>query len=78
MYINTVLAIFIKWQMQNNHFNTNKMKRIKILLAVCILLTSPAFSQNLKVAVAANLQAVIKVLQSDFKSKTGADSRLIG
>lgn len=47
------------------------MKRIKILLAVCLFLGSPAFGQNLKVAAAANLQSVIKALQSDFKSKTG-------
>jgi molybdate transport system substrate-binding protein len=47
------------------------MKQIKILIAACLLLISPAFGQNLKVAVAANLQAVIKVLQRDFKSKTG-------
>ncbi|ASU32219.1 molybdate ABC transporter substrate-binding protein [Mucilaginibacter xinganensis] len=47
------------------------MKRVKILLAACLFLVSPVFAQNLKVAVAANLQAVIKVLQSDFKSKTG-------
>jgi molybdate transport system substrate-binding protein len=47
------------------------MKQIKILIAAGLLLISPAFGQNLKVAVAANLQAVIKVLQSNFKSKTG-------
>jgi molybdate transport system substrate-binding protein len=57
--------------MRGKHFNTNNMKRIKILVAACLFLISPAFAQNLKVAVAANLQAVIKVLQSDFKSKTG-------
>ena len=47
------------------------MKRIKILTAACLLLTAPAFAQNLKVAVAANLQSVIKVLEKDFKQKTG-------
>ncbi|MDP9079814.1 MAG: molybdate ABC transporter substrate-binding protein [Bacteroidota bacterium] len=47
------------------------MKQIKILIVACFILISPVFGQNLKVAVAANLQAVIKVLQSDFKSKTG-------
>ncbi|MDB5091332.1 MAG: molybdate transport system substrate-binding protein [Mucilaginibacter sp.] len=57
--------------MRSKHFNTNNMKRIKILIAACIFCISPAFAQNLKVAVAANLQSVIKVLQSDFKSKTG-------
>jgi len=31
------------------------------------------FAQNLKIAVAANLQPVIKALQKDFKQKTGMD-----
>jgi molybdate transport system substrate-binding protein len=57
--------------MQGKQISTNVMKRIKILLAACMFITSPAFAQNLKVAVAANLQAVIKVLQRDFKNKTG-------
>jgi len=47
------------------------MKRIKILIAACLLFVSPCFAQNLKVAVAANLQSVIKVLGQDFKQKTG-------
>ena len=47
------------------------MKHIKILIAACLLLISPVFAQNLKVAVAANLQSVIKVLGQDFKQKTG-------
>ncbi|RKR82963.1 molybdate transport system substrate-binding protein [Mucilaginibacter gracilis] len=38
---------------------------------LCIALHISAFSQSLKVAVAANLQSVIKVLDADFKSKTG-------
>jgi molybdate transport system substrate-binding protein len=57
--------------LHGNQLNTNAMKSIKILLAASLFLYSPAFSQNLKVAVAANLQAVIKILKSDFKSKTG-------
>src|ERR1700728_3226884 len=47
------------------------MKRIKILIAVCLFFATPVFAQNLKVAVAANLQSVIKVLGQDFKQKTG-------
>jgi molybdate transport system substrate-binding protein len=47
------------------------MKHIKILIAACLLLSTPIFAQNLKVAVAANLQSVIKVLGQDFKQKTG-------
>ncbi|HEY4327091.1 MAG TPA: molybdate ABC transporter substrate-binding protein [Mucilaginibacter sp.] len=47
------------------------MKRVKFLIAFYLLATSAAFAQNLKVAVAANLQSVIKVLGQDFKQKTG-------
>lgn len=47
------------------------MKRIKIFIAACLLFSTQAFAQNLKVAVAANLQSVIKVLGQDFKQKTG-------
>jgi molybdate transport system substrate-binding protein len=47
------------------------MKQLKILLAACLFSIPAAFAQNLKVAVAANLQPVIKVLQADFKKKTG-------
>ena len=47
------------------------MKPLKIIIAACLLCSSPALAQNLKVAVAANLQSVIKVLGQDFKQKTG-------
>ena len=47
------------------------MKRIKIFAAACLLLVTPVFAQNIKVAVAANLQAVIRALGQDFKQKTG-------
>ncbi len=47
------------------------MKQIKIFIAACLLFSSQAFAQNLKIAVAANLQSVIKVLGQDFKQKTG-------
>ena len=33
----------------------------------------PAYAQTLRVAIAANLQPVIKVLQQDFKKRTGTD-----
>jgi molybdate transport system substrate-binding protein len=51
--------------------NPVKMKKIKILILFALLFTSTAFAQNLKVAVAANLQSVIKVLGQNFKEKTG-------
>ena len=45
-----------------------------IIIALFFLLSSiTSFSQELKVAVAANLQGVIKVLGKDFKQKTGID-----
>jgi molybdate transport system substrate-binding protein len=47
------------------------MKRIKLLIMLWVLLTAHVFAQNLKIAVAANLQSVIKVLGQDFKQKTG-------
>ena len=49
------------------------IKHIKIFIAACLLFAMPAFAQNLKVAVAANLQSVIKVLGKDFKQKTGIE-----
>ena len=39
------------------------------------MLTAPAFAQNFKVAVAANLQSVIKVLGQDFKQKNRNPNR---
>jgi molybdate transport system substrate-binding protein len=45
-----------------------------IVLAIFFLLVSiNSFAQQLKVAVAANLQGVIKVLGKDFKQKTGIE-----
>ena len=49
------------------------MKQIKIFIVACLLFSTQTFAQNLKVAVAANLQSVIKVLQKDFKQKTGIE-----
>lgn len=42
-----------------------------LLLLTCFYLPVCSFAQSLKVAVAANLQGVIKVLQQDFTQKTG-------
>jgi molybdate transport system substrate-binding protein len=47
------------------------MKQIKLLLPAFLLLVTPVFAQSIKVATAANLQAVIKALGEDFKKKTG-------
>ena len=57
-----------------NSKTSNKMlKRTAILTLTCLFLTVQSFAQGLKVAVAANLQGVIKVLGKDFKQKTGID-----
>jgi molybdate transport system substrate-binding protein len=48
-----------------------KIKQSILIAAVYMLLAVPSFAQSLKVAVAANLQGVIKVLAKDFKQKTG-------
>src|SRR5579864_1482784 len=50
-----------------------KIKQSIILTTVFLLITISSVAQSLKVAVAANLQGVIKVLQKDFKQKTGID-----
>jgi molybdate transport system substrate-binding protein len=53
---------------------SNKMlKKIAIITSACLFLAAQSFAQGLKVAVAANLQGVIKVLGKDFKQKTGID-----
>jgi len=57
--------------MTGKQYNTGLKKHIKALIAGCLFFASPSFAQNLKVAVAANLQPVIKVLQKDFKQRTG-------
>jgi molybdate transport system substrate-binding protein len=47
------------------------MKARFIILFALLLFTVTSFAQMLKVAVAANLQGVIKVLGKDFEDKTG-------
>ena len=48
------------------------MKRILLVFSLS-LFSATLFGQNLRVAVAANLQGVIKVLAKDFKEKTGIE-----
>ena len=59
--------------MNNQSDKVRLIRRFVSLAFVAILLTGQAVAQGLKVAVAANLQAVIKVLQKDFKQKTGIE-----
>jgi molybdate transport system substrate-binding protein len=49
------------------------LKRLFLITTTLLFFTVGAFAQSLKVAVAANLQGVIKVLGKDFKQKTGID-----
>ncbi len=70
--IDCILAlIFAQKNMKNNQRSSSLVKRLKLLAATCLLLTTPVFAQNIKVAVAANLQSVIKELAQNFKQKTG-------
>lgn len=48
------------------------MKRVFLVFSL-LLFSAALFGQNLRVAVAANLQGVIKVLAKDFKEKTGIE-----
>lgn len=50
-----------------------KIKSSSIIVVFFLLASITSFGQELKVAVAANLQGVIKVLGKDFKQKTGID-----
>ena len=53
------------------------VKKIVPVLICCILLQYTAFAQPLRIAVAANAQAVIKLLQADFKKRTGISTEAI-
>lgn len=50
-----------------------KIKTSFIIVVFFLFAAITSFAQELKVAVAANLQSVIKVLGKDFKQKTGID-----
>src|SRR5579872_4955029 len=50
-----------------------KITKALLVVAICCFAALSSFAQNLKVAVAANLQGVIKVLGKDFKEKTGIE-----
>jgi molybdate transport system substrate-binding protein len=50
-----------------------KIKQSVIIVATCLSWAISSSAQSLKIAVAANLQGVIKVLQKDFKQKTGIE-----
>jgi molybdate transport system substrate-binding protein len=48
-----------------------KIKSSILIMVLLLVALTPSFAQELKVAVAANMQGVIKVLGKDFKQKTG-------
>jgi molybdate transport system substrate-binding protein len=48
-----------------------KLKQLTLIIIACLFLTTEAFPQKLRVAAAANLQRVIKVLGNDFTKRTG-------
>ena len=50
-----------------------KIKQSILITAMCLFMALSSFAQSLKVAVAANLQGVIKVLAKDFKQKTNIE-----
>jgi len=50
-----------------------KFRKLTLTSLLFLFVTIAAHAQTLQVAVAANLQSVIKVLQADFKKKTGID-----
>ncbi|RYE21704.1 MAG: molybdate ABC transporter substrate-binding protein [Sphingobacteriaceae bacterium] len=56
--------------MYKNNFNTQKYLLKTVSTLALLLLPILSFAQNLKVAAAANLQSVIKILQEDFEQKT--------
>lgn len=68
-YCSYFIIIFII-TMKNKILFNKRFSRALATLAF-LLITATSFAQNLKVAAAANLQGVIKVLQADFLQKTG-------
>ena len=57
--------------MENKTTPIHQSMRAFFIASVCLFLSIASFAQELKVAVAANLQGVIKVLGKDFEKKTG-------
>jgi molybdate transport system substrate-binding protein len=49
------------------------MKARLVIISALLFFTTVSFAQTLKIATAANLQGVIKILGKDFKDKTGIE-----
>ena len=70
MYISAVFDSYKKQMEGKKHF-IRIADKTKVLTACFLLFTGHLVAQNIKVAVAANLQPVIKALGQDFKQKIG-------
>ncbi|MDO3643870.1 molybdate ABC transporter substrate-binding protein [Mucilaginibacter sp. L3T2-6] len=57
--------------MKLNRFYTPELKKLNFLAALLLFFAGPLSAQTLQIAIAANLQPVIKALGKDFKNKTG-------
>jgi molybdate transport system substrate-binding protein len=57
--------------MKGNCFYSPELKKLSLVAALFLFFIGQAAAQNLHVAIAANLQPVIKELGKDFKNKTG-------
>ncbi|RZM27700.1 MAG: molybdate ABC transporter substrate-binding protein [Pedobacter sp.] len=53
------------------------LKKISFIVLSCVLIHATAVSQPLRIAVAANAASVIKLLQADFKKRTGIQTETI-
>lgn len=53
------------------------MKKLLIIILLLFVLPAMVFAQQLVVAAAANLQAVSKALQADFKAQTGISVQIV-
>lgn len=66
----TLYADLLLILIPDNIFN---MKARLVILFALLFFTTASFAQTLKVAIAANLQGVTKILGKDFKDKTGIE-----
>jgi molybdate transport system substrate-binding protein len=77
--MNFILAILLNLSKVTDYLfmetiiRRSRLKKLFLITTTLLFLSVSSFSQGLKVAVAANLQGVIKVLGKDFKQKTDID-----
>jgi molybdate transport system substrate-binding protein len=73
LFLTEIETIIVYIEMKNILLPITQLKRLVILTLIGLFITISSFAQSLKVAVAANMQGVIKVLQKDFAKKTGIE-----